>query len=113
MQTTVLIEGLPSEMTVPAMAGLAEDFGRLSRVVVEHNGDEGLPEAICWITFERSKDASRAIRELDGQSLAGRCVAVRWAAEGIDPIENSSQRPPAANTRGFDPAGTGLARGMG
>lgn len=79
LRATIIIEGLPPGVSVQGVARKAEDYGRLSRVVVEHNGAERRPEAICWITFARRTDVFRAIQELDGHVAGGRRVATPLA----------------------------------
>lgn len=113
MRTTIFIKGLPPGASVQAMAGMAEGFGRLSRVVVDHNGTERQPEAICWITFERHKDAAHALQDLDGQVMGGRRVAVRWVADAHGPAEKGSKLRQGVAPGANSPAGTGLARSIG
>lgn len=113
MRTTIFIKGLPPGVSVQAMAGIAEGFGRLSRVVVEHNGTERQPEAICWITFERRNDAAHALQDLDRQTVGGQRVAVRWVADAQGPMEKGSKSRQRVALRSNSPAGTGLARGLG
>jgi hypothetical protein len=82
MERTLVIDGLPAKVSVPGVASMAEHLGRLDRVVVEHGAHGRTGDATCWITFHRSKDAARAVAELNGRTIAGRHIEARWSSRG-------------------------------
>jgi len=88
MENIIEINGLPPGATVTRMAKVAEKFGRFSRLIVEHNGTARLPRATCWITFQRSSDAKRAIRGLHQKVVGGKRVSARWI-DGEPPSQSS------------------------
>jgi hypothetical protein len=79
MERTLVIDGLPANVTVPDMASMAESMGRLDRVVVDHGAGGRAASATCWITFHRLQDAARAFDELNDQTIAGRHIEARWS----------------------------------
>jgi hypothetical protein len=79
MERTLVIDGLPANVSVPDMANIAEGLGRVDRVVVEHGANGRARSATCWITFHRSQDAARAVGELNGQTVAGQHIEARWS----------------------------------
>jgi hypothetical protein len=47
MEKSIVIKGLPSGATVARMATVAEKFGGVSRLIVEHDGIDRSPLATC------------------------------------------------------------------
>lgn len=80
MERTLVIDGLPANVSVLDMASMAERLGRLDRVVVEHEANGRAGSTTCWITFHRSRDAARAVNELHDQTIAGRHIEARWSS---------------------------------
>ena len=53
MERTLVIDGLPANVSIPDMTSMAEPLGRVDRVVVEHGANGRSGSATCWITFHR------------------------------------------------------------
>ena len=88
MDKTIVVQGLPSSVSVPVMTRIASDFGPLTRVVVEYEGNLRGPHATCWLTFQKPTDAARAIDTLDGAMVAGQRVEAAWTGNERDAIRH-------------------------
>ena len=86
MERTLVIKGLPSRVTVPAMTRVGERFGHLDRVVIEHDGSDQSRPAVCWMTFQLGHDAAQAVSELNGMAVGGKRVKARWSGAGSNVI---------------------------
>lgn len=79
MERTLVIDGLPANVSIPDMTSMAEPLGRVDRVVVEHGANGRSGSATCWITFHSTRDAARAVYALNGRSVAGRHIEAHWS----------------------------------
>lgn len=112
MKKTIIIAGLPTEVSVQNMARIAGTFGRLSRVVVHHDRAARGPEAICWITYRRGRDAARAMSGLHGRLVSGRPVEASWAPGGEGRSEERPGRSRDAMPRAGSRAVSGHSRDL-
>lgn len=77
--SNILIERLSNDATVSGIGPIVSQFGRVARLVVEHDPSPESSNAKCWITFSRHSDARRAIRNLNNRVIAGKRVSAKWA----------------------------------
>eukprot|EP00929_Paragymnodinium_shiwhaense_P108347 TRINITY_DN74664_c0_g1_i1.p1 TRINITY_DN74664_c0_g1~~TRINITY_DN74664_c0_g1_i1.p1 ORF type:complete len:241 (-),score=25.45 TRINITY_DN74664_c0_g1_i1:88-810(-) len=86
---TICVQGLKDNVSREALFSQFEEFGRVLDVTVTPNRHmKGVPDSkIALVEFRKKEDARKAMQALNGRSVQGKCVMIRFArsAPGVRP----------------------------
>ncbi|CAE7869751.1 Syncrip [Symbiodinium microadriaticum] len=78
---TLCVQGIKDGVTSEALEAQFEHYGRVRNVNLAQNKNmKGVPDTrIALVEFARRDDARRAMQELNGRNVQGKCVMIRFA----------------------------------
>jgi len=82
IDTRLIIENLSETTTESDLVALFSGVGRVRDVHFPTDRSTGEPKGFAYLAFASDSGAERAIERLDGYSLEGSAITVRWADDG-------------------------------
>eukprot|EP00439_Symbiodinium_sp_Y106_P086255 s735_g32.t1 len=78
---TLCVQGIKDGVTSEALEAQFEHYGRVRNVNLAQNKNmKGVPDTrIALVEFARRDDARKAMQELNGRNVQGKCVMIRFA----------------------------------
>jgi RNA recognition motif-containing protein len=89
----LFIVGFPKDFQQIALVELFSIHGTVNTVTLITDKETGQPKGYGFITMNDDAGADRAIRALDGTTIGGRTISVRYAEERQTALRNSSSQP--------------------
>lgn len=88
----LFIVGFPKDFQQIALVELFSIHGTVNTVTLVTDKETGEPKGYGFITMNDDAGAKRAIEALNGTSMDGRTISVRFAEEK-PPVKQASERP--------------------